>query len=129
MQKIIYLFLCDSSEGEYKQSPIVSLLAAKNGAEEELYHIATEVKQLEQNQRMGMLGVKPAEELLASLANYMGDLQRYIRNHTTSASEDWKEKESRELSDLVQARIKYLQVVLGLQNGHSIYIIYKMIYI
>jgi len=98
----------------------VSLLAAKNGAEEELYHIATEVKQLEQDQRMGMHRGKPAEELLASLANYKENLQRYLRNYTTSASEDWKEKESRELSDLVQARIKYLQVVFGLQNGHSI---------
>jgi len=96
---------------------IVSLVAAKNGTEEELYHIAREIELMEQYQTMGTPGGKPTEELLSSLANYKGDLQRYLRNLTTSSLEDWKKNESRELSDLVQARIKYVQVIFSLQNG------------
>jgi len=91
--------------------PDISLSVSSMSAQQRLIYIDDHIKKLKQVQELNATVPVPDNNLLSSLSNYRQDLEQYIRNLTmTSLSEDWKEKESRELSDIVQARIRYVQV-------------------
>jgi len=118
------MFVCVSNLDTYGKSPKVSLQASKLGAEEELSYIAAQLKQFEDDRMMKNLALKPVEDLLTSLSEYKQTLEQYLQNVTmTSLSEDWKKLESQKLSDIVQARIKYVQV----RHVLTLYSLYKSV--
>jgi len=115
------MFVCVSNLDTYGKSLKVSLHASKLGAEEELSYIAAQVKQFEDDQMMQNVTLKPVDDLLTSLSEYKQTLEQYLKNVTmTSLSQDWKKREIQNLSDIVQARIKYVQVLLTLHSLYSL---------
>jgi len=82
--------------------------------QEQWRYVGAQLKKIKVDLASNGEAVSRLDEMLATGVDYRRAIMRDLHN-LTSLSANWKEREHRELSELVQARIRFVQV--GLLTG------------